>query len=140
MSGVRNTLDKAGVSEELSYRGVVDREGKLAFLQSLDVLSVPATYDEPKGMFVLEAMANGVPVVEPRRGAFIEIIEKTGGGVLVDQDNPESLADGLYTLCRDREARAAMGERAFHGVREYYTVASSADRLLEVYDELASKL
>ena len=51
------------------------------FLQSLDVMSVPATYAEPKGIFLLEAMANGVPVVQPRRGAFPEIIEKTGGGL-----------------------------------------------------------
>src|SRR6185295_7812410 len=56
-----------------TYHGVVDREGKLAFLRSLDVLCVPATYDEPKGMFLLEAMACGVPVVQPRRGAFTEI-------------------------------------------------------------------
>ena len=41
-----------------------------------DVLSVPGTYDEPKGIFVLEAMANGVPVVQPRRGAFPEIMQK----------------------------------------------------------------
>ena len=70
---MRRKLEKAGLAEEFVYHGVLDREGKIAFLQSLDVLSVPATYDEPKGMFLLEAMANGVPVVQPRRGAFVDV-------------------------------------------------------------------
>ena len=66
---------------------MLDREEKIAFLRRLDVLSVPATYDEPKGMFLLEAMACGVPVVQPRRGGFTEIVEKTGGGLLVEPDD-----------------------------------------------------
>ena len=136
MDDVRGTLEKAGLAGEFSYRGVVDRAGKLAFLQSLDVLSVPATYDEPKGMFLLEAMANGVPVVQPRRGAFVEIVAKTGGGLLVEPDDPEKLADGLYTLWRDRNAAETLGQRAFQGVRAHYTVARSADRLLGVYDNV----
>ena len=129
-------LEQAGLGDEFSYHGVLDREGKLAYLGSLDVLSVPATYDEPKGMFLLEAMASGVPVVEPRRGAFTEIVERTGGGLLVEKDDADSLADGLYTLWHDREKAAILGDRAFHGVRDHYTVAHSAARLLEVYEEV----
>jgi glycosyltransferase involved in cell wall biosynthesis len=136
MDEVRRMLDQAGLAGEFSYRGVLDREGKLAYLQSLDVLSVPATYDEPKGMFLLEAMASGVPVVEPRRGAFVEIIEKTGGGLLVEPDDPDSLAEGLHTLWQDREKATMLGDRAFRGVRAHYTVAHSADRLLEVYEDV----
>jgi glycosyltransferase involved in cell wall biosynthesis len=137
LEDVRRCLDKAGLLGEFSYRGVLDREGKLDFLRSLDVLSVPATYDEPKGMFLLEAMACGVPVVQPRRGAFIEIVEKTGGGLLVETGSAESLADGLYTLWRDRAAAAVLGDRAFEGVRAHYTVGHSAARLIEVYDAVA---
>ena len=96
---------RAGLSEEFVYRGAVDRAGKLEFLRSLDVLSVPATYDEPKGMFLLEAMASGVPVVQPRRGAFTEVVEKTGGGLLVEPDSPEALADGLHRMWSDRQLR-----------------------------------
>src|ERR1700681_4266057 len=133
LEAVRRTLDEAGLADEFTYRGAVDRAGKLAFLQSLDVLSVPATYDEPKGVFLLEAMASGVPVVQPGRGAFSEIVEKTGGGLLVAPDHPSALADGLYTLWHDRPLASAMGERGFHGVRAHYAVSRSADRLLEVY-------
>src|SRR6476659_1806371 len=95
---VRGILARAGLDGEFTYRGAVDRDGKLSFLSGLDVLSVPATYDEPKGMFLLEAMAAGVPVVQPRRGGFIEIVEKTGGGLLVAPDDPAALADGLYAM------------------------------------------
>ena len=136
LDGVRRTLDAAGLGGEFAYRGEVDRDGKLAFLRRLDVLSVPATYDEPKGMFVLEAMASGVPVVQPRRGSFTEMVERTGGGLLVDPDNPDALADGLRRVATDPALRAALAGRAFAGVRAHYTAAQSADRLLEVYAEV----
>jgi len=96
------------------------------------VLSVPAPYDEPKGVFLLEAMASGVPVVQPRRGAFTEIVEKTGGGLLVAPDDPKALGEALYELWQDRGKAATLGERGFQGVRAHYSVAHSADRFLEV--------
>lgn len=139
LDGARGRLDKAGLAREFLYRGTLDREGKLTFLRGLDVLSVPATYGEPKGMFLLEAMASGVPVVQPRRGAFVEVIEKTGGGLLVEPDNPDSLAEGFHTLWRDPDARAALGRRAFHGARQHYSIARSADRLLDVYTGLLDR-
>ena len=132
---VQQLLAKAGLGGEFAYRGAVDRAGKLQFLGGLDVLSVPATYDEPKGVFLLEAMASGVPVLQPRRGAFTEVVEKTGGGCLVPPDDPEALAEGLYTLWSDRARAASLGDRAFHGVRAHYTIEKSADRLLDVYRE-----
>jgi glycosyltransferase involved in cell wall biosynthesis len=134
---VRQTLEQAGLAGEFTYRGEIDRAGKLAFLAGLDVLSVPATYDEPKGLFLLEAMASGVPVVQPRRGGFVEIVETTGGGLLVEPDDPQQLADGLYALWSDRARQAQLADRAFHGVRAHYTIAQSADRLLGVYEAVA---
>ncbi|MCA1573630.1 MAG: glycosyltransferase family 4 protein, partial [Acidobacteria bacterium] len=79
LSEIEQAMKDAGLGAEFNYHGVLDREEKISFLRTLDVLSVPATYNEPKGIFLLEAMACGVPVVQPRRGAFTEIVEKTGG-------------------------------------------------------------
>ena len=136
LKDAQRVLESAGLAQEFSYRGAVDRDGKLAFLRGLDVLSVPATYDEPKGMFLLEAMASGVPVVQPRRGGFTEIVERTGGGLLVEPDDPDKLADGLYALWSNREMRATLADRAFEGVRAHYAVAHSVRRLLGVYDSV----
>jgi glycosyltransferase involved in cell wall biosynthesis len=139
LEDVKRQMASAGLGDEFSYHGAVDRAGKLAFLRSLDVLSVPATYDEPKGVFLLEAMASGVPVVQPRRGAFTEIVEKTGGGLLVAPDDPAALAEGLYELWKDRPKAEALGARGFQGVRAHYSVERSTDRLMAVYESLVSR-
>lgn len=136
LDGIRKTLASAGLADEFMYHGSVDRDAKLAFLHSLDVLSVPAPYDEPKGVFLLEAMAEGVPVVQPRRGAFTEVVEKTGGGLLVPPDDVGKLADGLYRVWKDPELAAQLSERGYAGVREHYSIERSTDRLLDVYRNL----
>jgi glycosyltransferase involved in cell wall biosynthesis len=134
LARAQDILTKAGLGGEFSYHGTLDRAGKQAFLHGLDVLSVPATYDEPKGMFLLEAMACGVPVVQPRRGSFTEMVEKTGGGLLVKPDDPDAVAEGLYRLWSDRPLLSQLANNAFEGVRAHYTVAGSTSRLLEVYE------
>jgi glycosyltransferase involved in cell wall biosynthesis len=137
LRGVQSTIAQAGLSSEFNYRGVLDRTQKLEFLRSLDVLSVPATYDEPKGIFLLEAMASGVPVVQPRRGAFPEILDKTGGGILVDPDSPAALDQGILTLWRDRHRAADLGRRGAQGIREHYSVEQMAAQALDVYRSVA---
>jgi glycosyltransferase involved in cell wall biosynthesis len=123
----------AGFAGEFAYRGVLDRPRKIEFLKGLDALSVPTTYVEPKGLFVLEAMACGVPVVQPRHGAFPEMLSRTGGGLLVNAGDSQSLAEGLYQLWRDPALRETLGQRGFDGVRAHYSVGRSADRMLEMY-------
>ncbi len=140
LKDIQREMDQAGLGDEFNYRGVLDKEQKIAFLQSLDVLSVPATYDEPKGMFLLEAMACGVPLVQPKRGAFTEVIENTGGGLLVKPDDPESLAEGLLQIQRDSNLAEKLGQSGFQKVREHYSVARMADRALDVYEIISKKL
>ncbi|HLK67405.1 MAG TPA: glycosyltransferase family 4 protein [Bryobacteraceae bacterium] len=138
LRSAERVLADAGFASEFHYHGVLDRAQKLEYLRSLDVLSVPATYDEPKGIFLLEAMASGVPVVQPRRGSFPELLHRTGGGLLVDPDNPAALADAFRTLYRDRDLARELGRRGAQGVREHYSVAQMAARAIEVYRGVAN--
>jgi glycosyltransferase involved in cell wall biosynthesis len=132
-------MRKAGLEGEFEYRGELDRAQKIAFLQSLDVMSVPATYDEPKGIFLLEAMANAVPVVQPRRGAFPEIVEATGGGIIVDADDAEALADGLLSIWRDPALAASLGAAGAEGVRQHYHVGRMAEEVEAIYRDVIAR-
>ena len=76
---------------ENASAGAPDRAGKLAFLKTLSVLSVPSPRPTQKGQFLLEAMASGVPVVQPRLGVFTEVVERTGGGILTEAGDIDAL-------------------------------------------------
>jgi glycosyltransferase involved in cell wall biosynthesis len=139
LAGIEQKIEANGLASEFSYHGVVDRDEKIAFLRGLDVLSVPATYDEPKGIFLLEAMACGVPVVQPDRGAFTEIVTKTKGGLLVSPDSSESLAAGILKVYREPALAEELSQNGFRNVRAHYSVARMADQALSVYEMLAVK-
>ena len=138
LRAVKRRMNEAGLAGEFHYEGALDRLRKIEFLRGLNVLSVPSDYDEPKGIFLLEAMAAGVPVAQPRRGAFPEILEKTGGGVLVEPGDARSLADGIYGLWKSPEFAAGLGSMGARGVREHYSVTRMAARALEVFQAVAA--
>jgi glycosyltransferase involved in cell wall biosynthesis len=136
---ITNTMKTWGLADQFEYRGELDRTQKIAFLQGLDVFSVPAPYEEPKGMFLLEAMASGVPVVQPRRGAFPEVVGKTGGGLIVDASGPGALADGILALWRDPARAAALGAAGAEGVRQHYSADTMARSVEAVYQEIVRR-
>jgi len=105
---------------------------KVAFYKSIDVLSVPTEFLEPKGLYVLEALANGVPVVQPRHGAFPELLEATGGGRLVTPGDADELADVLDELRADPDMRYSLGATGQINVHEQFNPQVMADATLEV--------
>ncbi len=135
---VQARLRKAGLLAEFAYRGEVDRLEKVRFLARADVFSMPAPYKEPKGFTILEAMAAGVPVVQPAHGAFTEMVRTTGGGLLVKPDDAASLAEGIWQLFQDRRRRRGLGRQAAGEVRAKYSVKQSAERLEAVLREVVS--
>ena len=132
-------LRAAGVGADFRYWGVLEREQKLEFLKSIDVLSVPTTYREPKGIFVLEALASGVPVVQPAHGAFPELLAATGGGVLVPPNDPQQLAEALHDLLIDQAARLELARQGRERVLADFDAARMAEATLDVYQRYLVK-
>ncbi len=133
---VEQEMRDAGLSGEFHYHGALGREAKLRFFQKIDVLSIPTNYAEAKGLSVLEAMASGVPVVQPRWGSFPEIVERTGGGLMCEPNDAASLADAVHSLWKNPEQANDLAKRGAAGVRDHYTVSQMASRALEVYASL----
>ncbi|NBO63534.1 MAG: glycosyltransferase family 1 protein [Acidobacteria bacterium] len=126
-------IDKAGLTSEYRYHGTLDRSEKIDFLRRIDLLSMPTAYPEPKGLPVLEALASGIPVVQPRWGSFPEILEKTGGGLLFDPEDAAGLAERIRELWQNPELARDLGQAGYCGVRQHYGVASMATSALELY-------
>lgn len=132
---IQQQLAADGHDGDFDYLGEVDRAQKVNFLSDLHVLSVPTVYKESKGLFVLEALANGVPVVQPRHGSFPEVIEATGGGILVEPHSAEALADGIAQLMVDHGRREQLGRRGREAVRRHFSDQVMADAMVEVYKQ-----
>ena len=125
-------LKQSGLGDSFRYWGVVDRCEKLKFLSQIDLLSVPTEQAEPKGLFVLEAMAAGVPVVQPAIGAFPEMIEPSGGGVLVPPADPKKLAAAWRELLLSPEKLAELGRNGRNFVHAHRNANSMAESTSEV--------
>jgi len=137
--GIQDRLSEWKLSDQFLYHGELNRREKVAYLKNLSVFSVPTPYEDPKGLFLLEAMAAGVPVVQPASGAFTEIIETTGGGILVEPDKPDALAQGILDIWQNPGRRRELAERAYHAVRKHYNVSQMTQKTVEVFQEVIGK-
>lgn len=131
---LRKRAAAIGLDHAIEYLGEVDRPAKLRMLDSIDVFSVPTVYPESKGIYVLEALARGVPVVQPAHGSFPELLERTGGGVLVPPNDPAALASALADLLKDPPAREALGNRGRAAVEAAFTEEHMGRNMLEVFE------
>jgi glycosyltransferase involved in cell wall biosynthesis len=132
-------LADAGLSDAFDHVPLPDRAAKIGFLHSLDVFSVPATHPEPKGLFVLEALAAGLPVVLPDHGCFPELTRKTGGARLVPAGNVEALALALHALLRDPGERRRLGEEGRRRVCAGCDAVSAARDTLSLWERLVTR-
>ncbi len=133
LEGLQERAKQWGFADHFEHVESPDHATKVRFLQSLDILSVPTTYGEPKGLYVLEALANGVPVVQPRHGSFPELIEATGGGLLVNPDDPEDLARGLRQLLDNVAHREELGRKGKEAVHQRFNAERMAQETVDVY-------
>jgi glycosyltransferase involved in cell wall biosynthesis len=132
---LRKKLAAAGLESEAEFLPNVTREEKFAALRTLTILSVPATYGEAFGLYLVEALAAGVPVVQPRTAAFPEIVEETGGGILYDGTDAPSLVAAWEELLGDPERIRALGRQGRAAVERDYTIERLAERYLELTRE-----
>jgi glycosyltransferase involved in cell wall biosynthesis len=135
---LRQRIASAGLASRVEVLGTLGAEAKARFFRSIDILSVPTIYPDPKGIFVLEALASGVPVVQPAHGAFPEIVAATGGGLLHEPGDPDDLAAKLASLLDDPRLRTDLGERGRAAVRGRFSARRMAEGTIAVYDRVLS--
>ena len=129
-------LEASGLASEYEYLGSIERDVKLEFFDQIDVLSVPTEFQEPKGLYALEALAAGVPIIVPAHGAFVDLIKQSGGGVLFKPGDALELASRLLEMLTDHHRRNELGkqgQRFVHEQRNSNSMATATSQLIEMF-------
>ncbi|WBC09125.1 glycosyltransferase [Micromonospora sp. WMMA1947] len=134
---LRALAHSLGVADRVRLVGAVPREEMGRWYRSADVL-VAAPWYEPFGLTPLEAMACGVPVVATAVGGLIDTVVAGRTGDLVPPREPAALGAALRGLLDDRIRRFAYATAALERARTRYSWATTADRLTELYGEVAT--
>ncbi|HIE26735.1 TPA: glycosyltransferase family 1 protein [Candidatus Poribacteria bacterium] len=134
---IRQRLSEQGLSNDVEFLPNLNREEKLAFLRTLSIMSVPAEHKEAFGVYVLESLASGVPVVQPCHGAFPELLASIGGGILCEPNNPRALATAIETLLLNPQHARELGKRGRKAVLENFGVEQMAHDVVRVLEKVA---
>lgn len=129
LSDLQSRIERAGLADRFVYHGSPDLAEKVELMRSFDVMSVPSPYEDPKGLFVLESLAAGVPVLQPHHGAFPELIESTGGGECFQPGNHQELAKRLVAMHRDPAKRQRYAKDAANRLSVEHNIDVAAERM-----------
>lgn len=136
IKGIKHKLAEAGIQHHVEFHDDFETEGRDAFFKKISMVSVPVLDGEAFGLYLLEAMASGVPVVQPALGAFPEIVKKSGGGIIYSPNKPKELAGALAYLLNDPEKASIISKLAREGVENYFNINQQALKTIDLYKKI----
>jgi len=127
----KTKISNLGLTDFVEIKTDLSRSEKICFLKGLSLFCVPARLPEAFGLYVIETMAAGVPVVLPDHGSFPEIIRETKAGVLYSTEKSDGLANALSTMLGDTVLAKQFGEQGRAAVHQKYSNDRLAKELVE---------
>jgi glycosyltransferase involved in cell wall biosynthesis len=136
LKSIKNKIEQAGLQNDVEFHKDFENEGRHEFFKKVSVISVPVLEGEAFGMYLLESMASGIPVIQPKLGAFPEIVGLSDGGVIYDPNEPAMLADNIEDLCVDTDRLKHLSQAARDGIIKHFSIHDQAARMMRYYDQI----
>ena len=130
---IMGRLKRKGLMQAVIFQKEFEGESRKEFFRKVSVISVPVREGEAFGIYLLEAMASGIPVVQPAVGAFPEILNATKGGLLYEPNTSDKLADALARLLRDKDMLNRLSKDGREGVEKHFDINKHAAEMVDIY-------
>ena len=135
LNKIKAGIKKNNLTDQVVFHEDFSSEGLTAFYEKVTVLSVPVRNGEAFGIYLLEAMASGVPVIQPTLGAFPEIIRISGGGVLYEPNEPAALTQVLADTLSNPALLLKLSLAGIKGVETSFDIKSQASKMVTYYEQ-----
>ncbi len=132
----KRKISKAKLEADVFWVDEFEGDDRQKFFDSVRLVSVPVLNGEAFGLYMLEAMASGVPMIQPALGAFPEVIEASGGGVIYGENKPELLAEALKELIFDDVRLQQLSDAGMAGVKAHFDIHAQARKMVAVYENV----
>lgn len=135
IKGLKAKIRGNNLESEVDFHEIFEGPGRMEFFEKSCLISVPVRKGEAFGMYLLESMVCGIPVVQPALGAFPEIVGISGGGTIYQQNTPEGLAKAWEELLVDKSKLEKLSNQARKGVEEKFNIHQHAREMVEAYEK-----
>jgi len=132
----KRKIVKAGLDADVFWVEEFEGEERQKFFDSVRLISVPVLIGEAFGLYMLEAMASGIPMVQPALGAFPEVINMSGGGVIYGENTPALLAKSLGELILDDKKLQELSAAGIASVKAHFDIHEQARKMVKVYESV----
>ncbi|MBM6887434.1 glycosyltransferase, partial [Pseudoflavonifractor phocaeensis] len=133
MDMLKNLARELGVAEQVCFAGwVTDTD---SFYNALDINTL-TSLSETFPYSLTEGARAGLPTVASRVGGVPYLIEHGVHGFLFEAGDDQALARHLITLAQDPELRRHIGQRLYQRAREDYSLESTLQRQLSIYQAI----
>lgn len=137
VNGLMKRVSECGFAGDVKMFKDFCKESRIKFLKSLTLLSVPVPTGEAFGAYQVEALASGVPVVQPNVGCYPEFVEMTKGGIIYEPNTSDKLASALASLLSDPDKVRMLGEQGRRIVLERFSMNQMAKNIEGIYNDVA---
>jgi len=134
----KKKISHAGLNNMVEWIHDFQPQQRNSFFSRIITLSVPVRNGEAFGIYLAEAMAAGIPVVQPALGAFPEIIEQSKSGIVYHKNNPDELLAALHKLLINKELSAELSRNARQSAIETFNIHEQAKKMIGVYEEVVA--
>jgi glycosyltransferase involved in cell wall biosynthesis len=132
-------LEKNNLLMDIEIQHEFTQDDLKIFFKSLSVLSVPVLKGEAFGLYQIEALASGIPLVQPDLGAFPEVILASGGGVVYHPNTAEALSGKLAEVLSDPIKLNEMSLAGHKAVEDKFNCRKLTLQMLNVYESVLTK-
>ncbi|RKD89972.1 glycosyltransferase family 4 protein [Mangrovibacterium diazotrophicum] len=132
----KTLIEQAGLSDAVHWVDEFEGNARHQFFDTISVLSVPVLNGEAFGLYQLEALASGIPLVQPELGAFPEVVNLSEGGIIYHPNSPKKLAKAWKSLILDKGWLEDLSTKGLAGVKKHFDIHEQAKKLVAIYEKI----